>query len=193
MIDFDWRIAMGIRTFFWFFLFAALVFPASLFGQTPTQPLQTVSVCDVLKDPKAFSGKNIRIHGEISSEFEDFTIYDRACGGRSWTPVWLMFGGDVDCPTPSTWNDVNRPKGQNVKFGGLEYSLIKDGGFQKFYAAITTRKNKKSVYQVTATLEGTFFAGDTEKPLGGYGHLGCCHLFIIHQISRVEAQKKPTA
>jgi hypothetical protein len=166
--------------------------PSFAFGQTsPGQP-QTVSVCDLLQDPKAYSGRNIQIRGTVISEFEVFTVDVGSCALANAPGIWLMFGGDVDCPTPSTWNDVYRPKGKNVRFDGVEYPLVKDKSFSKFHKAITTRHNKKSLYQVTASLEGTFFAGDTESTLPGYGHVGCCHLFIIHQISGVDVQKKPT-
>jgi hypothetical protein len=181
------------RNFSWLFFFALFLLPVSLFGQELKEQPQTVSVCNLLKDPKVFSGKKILIRGTIISEFEVFTIDDHSCGRSEGPGIWLMFGGDVDCPTPSTWNDVYRPKGKNVKFDGVEYALVKDESFRKFYKAITMRKNKKSIYEVTATLEGTFFAGDTGNTLPGYGHLGCCHLFIIHQIGKVDARKKPTA
>jgi len=171
----------------------ACLFPASLFAQAATPHPQTVSLCDLLKDPKAFSGKNIQIRGAIISEFEIFNIDDDSCGRSNRPGIWLMFGGDVDCPTPSTWNDVNRPKGKNVEFNGVEYPLVKDKNFSKFHDAITLRHDKKSVYRITASLEGTFFAGDSGNTLPGYGHVGCCYLFIIHKISQVDVQKKPTA
>lgn len=184
---------MKLRSFTRLFVLALCLLPASASGQTPPPQSQVVSLCDLLKDPKAFSGKNVQIRGTVISEFEDFTVNVGSCALANATDIWLMFGGDVDCPTPSTWNDVNRPKDKNVKFDGVEYPLVKNDSFLKFHKAIAWQKNKKTVYQVTATLEGTFFAGNTEKPLAGYGHLGCCHLFIIHQISQVDLQKKPKA
>jgi len=46
------------------------------------------------------------------------------------------------------------------------------------------------LYRVTATLTGVFFAAP-KGALGGYGHLGCCHLFAIQQISDVDARRTP--
>ena len=41
---------------------------------------------------------------------------------------------------------------------------------------------------VQATITGMFFAGqDTAMP--GYGHLGCCHLMVIKQVSDVSAER----
>jgi len=179
--------------------FSCICVPLLSFGQTPpSEAPQIVSLCEILKDPKAFDGRTVQFRGAISSEFEDFTVYDASCPSHYGSDVWLMFGGDVDCPTPSTANDVGRVPGTDVEFQGKKYSLVKDDEFRAFHKFITTRKNRKSVYQVTATLEGTFFAGRTEKvargqvSLPGYGHMGCCRLFIIHRVSEVSAQKKPT-
>jgi hypothetical protein len=157
-------------------------------SQTVPSPPREASICEILKDPKTFDRKTVQFRGLVSAEFEDFTV---SCDRSKDSPVWLMFGGDVDCPTPSTWNDVGRLKGKNVEFDGVAYTLVKDKSFRTFHKALVTRKNKQSVYRVTATLEGTFFAGDTDDTMPGYGHLGCCHLFIIHRISEVHIDLKP--
>jgi len=178
-------------------IFAWLSVSSTGQAQTPPAVPQEVSLCEILKDPKAYDGKNVQFRGKVVSEFEDFSVYDTSCVPSYGFGVWLMFGGDVDCPTPSTVNDVGRVPGTDVMFHGTRYSLIRDEEFKAFHKSITTRRNRHSVYQVTATLEGTFFAGRTEKDkqgqdrLPGYGHLGCCHLFIIHRVSQVGAQKKP--
>jgi hypothetical protein len=147
-----------------------------------------VSLCELLKNPAKYDHLKIVIRGEVSSEFEDFSIHDKACGGPDLPGIWLMFGGDVNCPTPSTWNDVGRKKGKDVMFQGTPYSLVKDAKFEEFYKFVSTRKNEKSVYRIRTVLEGTFFAGRSSKANGpraelpGYGHGGCCYLFIIHQV-----------
>jgi hypothetical protein len=167
--------------------------------QAPPAVPRIVSLCDILKDPKAYDGQNVQFRGQVVSEFEDFSVYDPSCVAPYGSGVWLMFGGYVNCPTPSTVNDVGRVPGTDVKFRGKNYALIKNDEFQTFHRFVTTRRSRQSVYQVTATLEGTFFAGRTEKDkkgraqLPGYGHMGCCRLFIIHEISRVNAEKNPTA
>jgi hypothetical protein len=192
-------LSMRRLAFIAFIAVVGISLPFTSHGQAASSETpQIISLCEILKDPKAFEGKNVRFRGNISAEFEDFSVYDPSCPNPYGSGIWLMFGGDVDCPTPSTVNDVGRFPGTNVKFQGKRYALVKDDEFRAFHKFITTRKNRKSVYQVTATLEGTFFAGRTGKDargqlqLPGYGHLGCCHLFIIHRISEVSAQKKPT-
>jgi hypothetical protein len=48
-------------------------------------------------------------------------------------------------------------------------------------------------YNVSATLVGLFLAAqdNPRNPRGGYGHLGCCHLLVIHQVSDVIAERTP--
>ncbi len=149
-----------------------------------------ISICDLKKNPMAYDGKSIRIRGFASLEFEDFSLNSMDCRGWPW--IWLLFGGDVATPTKSTINDNERFPGTVLKFNGVRYPLLKDEEFHKFYKLITARHEMKSVYQVTATLTGTFFAIRERKDASGntypsgFGHLGCCHLFIITAVSAVE-------
>ena len=178
-------------------LFAVLAFfRPEAFAQQPTQGTlpQVVSICDLVKDPKPFDRKQIQIRGRINLEFEDFEIYDSACS--EGIGIWLAFGGDVSTPTMSTVNDTNRPNGKNIEIGGVAYTLVKDDNFEEFHRLITATTKKRATYRVTATLTGTFLMGNT-KPLNaggrqvvfpGYGHLGCCYLFIVGQVSGVEYQ-----
>jgi hypothetical protein len=177
-------------------LIAGMVQISALWAQNvPPSPTAEVSLCDLVKEPAKFDKLKISIRGEVVSEFEDFSIRDKACGEPELPGIWLMFGGDVDCPTPSTWDDVNRPKGKDVEFQGVRYALVKDRKFKEFYRVVTTRKHQRAVYRVNATLEGTFFAGhistskDSGGELPGYGHLGCCRLFIIDRVVDVNAAR----
>jgi hypothetical protein len=145
-----------------------------------------------LKTPQAFDGKTLLIRGRINLEFEDFSIYDIDC--NTSPQIWLAFGGDVSTPTMSTINDTHRPGGRNLEFQGSEYTLVKDDIFNEFYKLVTTKEKYRPAYRVTATLTGTFSRGKTvtypsgQHIMSGYGHLGCCHLFIIQQVSDVAAK-----
>jgi hypothetical protein len=177
-------------------LLVAPMLPIVVSAQSPSPPpTASVAQCDLLKNPKAYDGKRIEIRGKISLDMEDFTIYDPSC--NTWPGLWLMFGGDVSTPTKSTMNDNDRQPGQNIKVNGIEYELVKDANEKEFLKALTARQAKKPVYRVTATLVGTFLAGrskEESKAKGtpdfpGYGHMGCCHLFIIRQV--LEFETKP--
>lgn len=178
------------------FILLILLFPAFTPAQsTPTAVPISVSLCDLLKTPQVYNGKQIQIHGKINLEFEDFSIYDSSC--NTWPGIWLMFGGDVSTPTKSTVNDNSRLPGRNIKVDGVEYGIVKDQNLNDFSKGILARQDRKTLNRVTATLTGTFLAGRASqqsdrfpnKP--GYGHLGCCYLFIIQQVLAVET--KPIA
>jgi hypothetical protein len=93
----------------------------------------------------------------------------------------------------STVNDTERTPGKDITVNGTGYTIQKDESFRRLYALITTRKGGKSVYSVTATLKGAFFAGEPHQGSDGvtrylgYGHLGCCSLLVITQVSDVDS------
>ena len=178
-------------------LLAAMVLPTIVPAQSPSPAAPVlVALCDLLKNPKTYDGKRIEIRGKICLDMEDFTIYDPSC--NTWPGLWLMFGGDVSTPTKSTVNDNDRLPGHNIKVNGIEYELVKDVKEKEFLKTLTARQAKKPAYRVTATLVGTFLAGrskEESKAKGmpdfpGYGHMGCCHLFVIQQVSAIETKPR---
>jgi hypothetical protein len=176
-----------------FYFLLSLLIPVFTAAQTaPTTAPVSVSLCELLKTPQAYNGKQIQIRGKINLEFEDFSVYDATC--NTWPGIWLMFGGDVPTPTKSTVNDNSRPPGKNLKVDGIEFGLIKDQKLKDFSDGILARQDRKTLYRVTATLAGTFLAGPIRKPSSsfpskpGYGHRGCCYLFIIQQVLVVETK-----
>jgi hypothetical protein len=182
------RETMGSRRYF----LLALFFPiASLAQSTSTASPASVDYCTLVANPEVYAGKEIRLRGKVSLEFENFTLYNPQC----YNPpqVWLMFGGDVATPTMSLWGDQSRLPKTNLKFRGVKYSLEQDEAFHDFYKHIVARKDKEAVYRVTATLTGTFFGAAPKRDqrlranLPGYGHFGCCFLLIISRVSDVES------
>ncbi len=155
------------------------------------EPPRDVSFCEVAKHPKSFDGKMIRVRGSLSVDFEDFSLVDRGCDSQQG--IWLAFGGDVPGLVPSTVNDNSRKPGVDIKVKGVPYGITKDENFRRLYALIAARHGDKPVYRVTATLTGAFFAGqrrelpDGKTDYAGFGHLGCCALFVIMQVSEVES------
>ncbi len=148
--------------------------------------------CDLVKSPKAFDGKLIRVRGTLSVHFEDFSLGIPNCDTRQG--IWLAFGGDVPGVVASTVNDIARRPGSDIKVNGAPYGIKKDVNFWKLYALIAARHGDKPDYRVSATLTGMFFAGqelrnsrDDVVSFGGYGHLGCCALLVITEVSDVES------
>jgi len=147
--------------------------------------------CEVARNPKAFDGKPIRVRGTLNVYFEDFSLGTGNCDTHQ--SIWLAFGGDVPGIVASTINDNFRKADADIQVNGVSYGIKKDENFRRFYALIAARHGNKPVYRVTATLTGTFFAGEERKlpngltHFGGYGHLGCCTLLVITQVSDVES------
>lgn len=163
---------------------------ASALAQSPAQ---AVSACDVRNDPATFDKKVVKARGTIELSFEDFSFISKGC--KAATTIWLIFGGDVSTPTASTVNDNNRAPGTDLQLRGVRYPITKDESLRRFLALLTTTTRAgKSVYEVTATLTGTFLAGEKARSnadgrtyFRDYGHLGCCSLFIISKVENVES------
>ncbi len=178
-----------LKSLFLFVMFVGLSFvQRSVYAQeNPGQ----VPGCDLARNPKAFDGKLIRVRGTLNVHFEDFSLGIRNCDTEQG--IWLAFGGDVPGIVASTANDSFRKPGSKIKINGVAYGIKKDDSFHRFYALIAARHGDKPVYSVTATLTGMFFAGEESRTAKGavdfvgYGHLGCCALLVITQVSDVES------
>lgn len=150
-----------------------------------------VSRCDLARNPKTFDGKLIRVRGTLNVYFENFSLGIGDCDTEQG--IWLAFGGDVPGIVTSMVNDTFRKPGSDIKVNGVSYGIKKDDSFRKLYALIAARHGDKPDYSVTATLIGMFFAGEEGRTakgatyFGGYGHLDCCALFVITQVSAVES------
>ena len=168
-------------------------------GHSPTTAQtkpSAVPLCEVLQSPDRFDKQTIQLHGNVHLAFEDFSLTSEACPNKR-PSVWLAFGGDAATPTMSTVNDTVRVPGSARTFGGLAVSLLKDDNFERFFALISARRGRDPLYHVTATLTGTFLAGNRKlqsnwtAPMPGYGHLGCCFLFVISRVDGVDADPPP--
>ena len=163
---------------------------SSLMAQQ-TQPEQ-VGLCELATHPKLYDGKTIRVRGTLNAEFEDFTLgIGKDCDTQQ--NIWLAFGGDVPGLVPSLVNDTLRKAGTDIEVNGVQYGIKKDDSFRRLYALIAARNGDKPAYRATATLTGAFLAGEESKSqdgksrFSGYGHLGCCSLLVITEVSEVES------
>jgi len=147
-----------------------------------------VSLCDIKKDPGAYNHKLIEITGFISHGFEDFTFFDTACS--DWPQIWLEYGGTNASGTMyccGVTSARRRPKPLVVE--KIPVALVGDALFQQFDKLVQRRPDSI----VRATLFGRFFAGELQtfgekRMWGGYGHMGCCSLFVIQQVLSVDPQ-----
>lgn len=158
-------------------------------GQTrrnPT-PVADARICEVAVRPDTFNHKRIRLSGVVTQEFENFTIADPICSdAQNAAGIWLTFGGRVSpgvvycCPGEGG----RRRRPHDLIVDHLTIPLVEDAALASFVRLL--RNNDQ--FAGRATLVGTFFAGQgSEKdPTGrGYGHLGCCALFVIEQVEQI--------
>lgn len=162
-------------------------------GQAQAAP-EEVPYCTLARNPKAYDGKTIRVRGTLGVAFEDFSLWAKDC--KADQSIWLAFGGDVPTPVTSMVNDRSREPGSELTLNGMKYAIKKSEALRRLNALIAMRRKKsrdsdEALYEVTATLTGVFLAGEPRKGSDGitrflgYGHLGCCSLFIITEVSDV--------
>ena len=146
-----------------------------------------VPYCALAQDPASFDGKMIRVRGTLSVGFEDFTLVNKDC--KTNQDIWLEFGGDVPENEASSINERFRNRGLEIQVNGVGNKVKKDDNFRRLYALISARHEISPIYTVTATLLGFFAAGtkttwaNGQTGFSGYGHLGCCSLLVISDVS----------
>jgi hypothetical protein len=181
------------RNFCALFALALALLSAHAQSQLPV----SVNPCDLVAHPEAYAGRTIKVRAKVSIGFENFTIATPGCNEKG-REVWLMYGGDEPTPTMSTVNDQSRPAGSVLKVEGRPVVLRHDSELELFKRRLSAQRligvsDEESLgicrfYDVTATITGIFFAAP-DRPLGGFGHMGCCHLLAIQQIEDVDAQR----
>ena len=177
-----------------FFLFLACA--SSSRAQLPIP----VTPCDLVDSPAEYSGKVVAVRAPVNLAFEDFSLAQDGCED-AYPGVWLVYGGDEPTPTASTVNDLSRKPGSVLKVNGRPIPLIHDAALAMFRQRLGAIRispigdhpcNDCYLYRVTATLTGVFFAAQKSgQQFEGYGHLGCCHLLAIQQVSDVDAKRTP--
>jgi len=166
-----------------------------------------VTVCELETHPDLYDGKLVSVRGIASLGFENFSLHDPACQLSPYTPrVWLEYGGRKELLMVDCCGNQKGPTGTDLLVQGQEIPLVRDAALDEFQSYLQAFRPKKpdgrrcylevcAFYKVTATLTGRFFAGKTETSpngtqyLHGYGHMGCCHLLIIQQVSAVSATR----
>lgn len=150
-------------------------------------PVTDAQICEVAVKPDAFNRKRIRLSGVVSQEFESFTITDPSCSAaQNAAGIWLTFGGRVSpgvtycCPGEGD----RRRRSHDVIVDGVTIPLVEDAILTRFVRLL--RNNKE--FSGRATLVGTFFAGQGSADAPnwrGYGHMGCCALFVVEQVEQI--------
>lgn len=160
-----------------------------------------VTPCELLADPPTYDLKLVSVRSPVTIGFED-SGFDVKCQNVDWVSIWVTFAGDVETPVTYCCGDHSRKPGTNLTVNDIQLNLIKDAEFRKYKELLTARRKLAPTgvpcfydcyqYRVTATLTGHFFAGQKwQRPEDGrvfymgYGHLGCCSLFVIEKVNEV--------
>jgi hypothetical protein len=180
---------MLVRTLCFTVVVFILCAPTTGFSETPVN----VTLCQLKSDPPTFNQKIVEVTAFVSQGFEDFTLFDPGC--PAWPAVWVEYGGMASSGTIYCCggnSDRKRPK--TLEMEGIPTALVEDDRFQTFDELIHRRTRESAVAH--ATLIGRFFAGRLESygnsppEWRGYGHMGCCSLFVLQQVSDVDSQKR---
>jgi hypothetical protein len=170
-------------------LFIAL--PSSAMSQAPETP-QVATVCQLLNDPKAWDHKLVQVTGFASHGFEDSGFTDPDCTGHL-LGLWMEYGGKSLTGTMSTASDLSRSRSAPVVIEGIAVPLVEDALFHRFDDFL--HQNARTGTTVHATVVARFFAGQIQHfrgdVWGGYGHLGCCSLFVVQQVLSVDDYRRP--
>lgn len=148
---------------------------------------EKVSVCQLKTDPAGFNHKLIQVTAFVSHGFEDFTLQDPSCG--SWPDIWLEYGGEAASGTMyccGVTNARSRPK--QLEIENVSVPLLEDENFRKLDSLLQVPHAYATAH---GTVVGRFFSGreisyPNGKRWGGYGHMGCCGLFVIQQVLAVD-------
>jgi hypothetical protein len=151
------------------------------------------TVCQLLSDRKAWDHKLVEVTGFASHGFEDSSFSDPECPGR-YGGLWMEYGGQLTTGTVSTAGNSTRTRPEPVVVEGISVPVVDDALFHRFDDFL--HQDTRMGTSVHATVIARFFAGRIQHyPAGdlwgGYGHMGCCSLFVIQQVLSVDDQRRP--
>lgn len=146
------------------------------------------TLCELLTNAQAFDHKLVKVSGEASREFENFTLSDQECHAPWPNRVWLEYGGTVSSGTQFCCpGSPGRTRPTPLEVDGIVTTLVADDVFDRFDRLIQRIPKGNA----RLTLVGRFFAGrriedPRAKRWGGYGHFGEFTLLVVQQVVSVD-------
>src|SRR6185312_13194047 len=181
-------------------LIVALLTVASVNGssraQSAEEPLH-VSLCDIKSDPGKFLHKLVEVTATASHGFEDSMIEDSRCAWPDHGPgIWMEYGGKRSTDTMYCCGfSPKATRDKTLVVDGVTTELVEDEKFQTFDSRLHPHhaKPQRASDTVRATLRGRVFGkyegiAGTQRGVDwrGYGHMGCCMLFVVTQVVAVD-------
>jgi hypothetical protein len=157
---------------------------------------QQVSLCDIKAHPENFLHKLVEFTATATHGFEDSMVEDSHCSWPDHGPgVWMEYGGKRSTATMYCCGVSPKPdRPDTLVVDGISLDLINDDVFREFDKRLHPKHSKQgSSDTVRARMRGRIFGryegigGTTQNPRWrGYGHMGCCMLFVVTQVVSVE-------
>ena len=149
-------------------------------------PVTDTTVCRLRSSPVEFDHKQIRVSAYLSFGFEEAGMHDPSCPENS-----SAIGQISNRDERGFWVEfANEAKHEGVE-GFLP--LVEDAKLQQYKEV----SNQRGDQMHRAVLIGAFYAAkplEDSEPGGeisfalGYGHMSCCHLFVVSQVESVETK-----
>jgi hypothetical protein len=168
--------------------------PAQSEIRSKTEEPLLVSLCDVSKNPLTYNHRLLRVTAFVTHGFEDFGLADPSCeSGPLRSSIWVKYGGTARSDTiyccPGEGADQTRR--EVLRIDDIEIPLVTDAQYQSFKKLLDSEPDTT----VHATLVGRFFSGhkqssDGKIVWGGFGHLGCCSLFVVQEVKAFDAHTR---
>jgi len=160
--------------------------PSAAAGEEPRK----VTYCELATAPGAYNHELVRLTAFVTHGFEDFSLVEPNCAIPNQNfSIWVMYGGKVESNTayccPGETGRTARTESLMVE--GVQIPLTSDVVFRQF----TNLLSKERDTTVRVAVAGRFFSGGKETlkgstGWGGFGHLGCCSLFVIQRVEAFE-------
>jgi hypothetical protein len=168
-------------------------------AQQPEVPMQ-VSLCEIKTHSDKYLKKLVEFTAVASHGFEDSMVEDSHCPWPDHGPgIWMEYGGNRSTDTMYCCGFSPKPtRDKPLVVNGILLTLVEDDEFRDFDAHLHPKHSKpqRASDTVKATLRGRVFgryegiAGTQQSPAWrGYGHMGCCMLFVVTQVISVDTPK----
>jgi hypothetical protein len=175
-------------------------FTAARSVAAPLEPPIKVSLCEIKAHREKYLKKVVEFTAVASHGFEDSTVEDSRCPfGESNPGVWMEYGGLRSTGTTYCCGPSNKwTRDKPLVIDGIPLTLDEDKEFQMFDARLHPKHStpQRESNTVKATLRGRVFArfegiaGTQLSPdWRGYGHMGCCMLFVVNQVVALAPSK----
>jgi hypothetical protein len=148
------------------------------------QAVVDTSVCAIAATPGNFDGKLVRVSAYISSGREDSGLHDYGCAEEALVNMMRP----STSAKPDIWVEF-QDEGEEYGVKGFA-PLVNDDVYRQFRKVLLARSRLDQMTR--ATMIGTFYSSRPQgfthdvEPMRGYGHMGCCGLFVLSRVESVE-------